>query len=88
MNDSDAGIRLADTLLFFLQKIRNVEHQLEALKACILANSPKPAELRAQLSDAEKMLLELDQEEEEKLHQFEAYLEFLKTGKRSDEHDA
>ena len=80
--------QIAEALLLLWQEIRALDKQLKTLMACVLANSPKPAEFQAQLADAEKIYLEINEEDENKLRQFEALLEMLKTGKKLGEHDA
>jgi len=80
--------KLAETLLLLWNEIRDVDKQLKILRACVLASSPKPAEFQAHLDNAEKMYREINAEDENKVHQFEALLEMLKTGKSLDSHDA
>jgi hypothetical protein len=76
-----------EVLVFLLQRLVGVEHSVEVIKACLLANSPEPDELAADLTSNEQFLLETDPSTE-KLQQLEAIFHLFSAGKKPNAPDA
>ncbi|HEY6371997.1 MAG TPA: hypothetical protein VIX37_15575 [Candidatus Sulfotelmatobacter sp.] len=88
MDDPLEKIRQLEQALFEqMLNANSLKYSLQAIKVYLLANSPEPEEVAKFLDDAQVAASKFDPQKEF-WDQVGAYIEFLKSGKKSGEHDA